>query len=386
VNAKWLLIFSTLVLAGCLLSCSQGGPESGKPVTGPVLTDDTTWPSFRGGLAATGVSESALPDRLSLLWTRKIPSMIQSTAAVVDGTIFIGTDDAGLLALDLLTGEVRWTYTTNAPVVASPCVHEGRVFVGDLDGVFHAVDARTGDPLWTALTEQQILSPANVFGDTVIVGSDDYCLYCYRQDDGTPLWNFKITDFVRAGPTVFDGKVAFVGCDGFLRVLDPTSGTEQFSLKLASNVGSMAAWRNERLHVTTYDGPVMAVDVSTQQVVWKWPPPGNAHLSASPAVNDDVVVVAAENGRVWGLNAATGTRLWGFAARDTIVSSPVISAGRVYFGSDDGHVYGLALADGTQRWRFDAGAAVSASPAIAQRRLVIAGEDGTIYCFGARER
>ncbi|MBI4476757.1 MAG: PQQ-binding-like beta-propeller repeat protein, partial [Acidobacteria bacterium] len=68
--------------------------------------------------------------------------------------------------------------------------------------------------------------------------------------------------------------------------------------------------------------------------------------------------------------------------RARIDSSPAIAGSRVYVGSNDGRLYGLDLASGRVVWEFQAGAPLSASPAIDAGRLVIGAQDGRLYCFG----
>jgi len=65
-----------------------------------------------------------------------------------------------------------------------------------------------------------------------------------------------------------------------------------------------------------------------------------------------------------------------------IESSPAIVGSRVFVGSNDGRLYELDLATGTKKWEFDTGAAVPTSPAIAEGRVVIGAQDGRLYCFG----
>ena len=126
------------ILLGIVLAVPAGScgrvqkPAQPDETRRPDATDTTTWPVFRGNPAATGVAESALTGKLELVWTRQLASSVQSTAAIVDGTVFVGTDEAGLLALDLATGKPRWSYATEAPVVAAPCVADGRVFFGEI--------------------------------------------------------------------------------------------------------------------------------------------------------------------------------------------------------------------------------------------------------------
>ena len=48
------------------------------------------WVSFRGNAQLTGVADSELPDDPQLLWTFQAGDMIESTAAVVDGMVYVG--------------------------------------------------------------------------------------------------------------------------------------------------------------------------------------------------------------------------------------------------------------------------------------------------------
>ena len=107
-----------------------------------VLQQD--WPQFRCNLQLTGVSLSTLPATLKLLWTYETGDSIESSAAIVDGTVYVGSQSGELVALSIPKGAVRWKYRTNEGIgESSPCVGQGVVYVGDLSGTLHAVNAMT---------------------------------------------------------------------------------------------------------------------------------------------------------------------------------------------------------------------------------------------------
>src|SRR5713226_2027499 len=96
-------------------------------------TDD--WPQFRGNPQLTGVATSALPATLKLLWTYEAGEGIQSSAAIADGTVYVGVESADVLAIDLATGNLRWKYHANDGIdESSPLVHDGVVYIGDIAG------------------------------------------------------------------------------------------------------------------------------------------------------------------------------------------------------------------------------------------------------------
>src|SRR5205823_983778 len=73
----------------------------------PLFAD---WPLFRGNTAQTGVAKEALPDRLDIRWKMSVKRGIGSTAAIVDGVVYIGCYDEHLYALDLATGQQKWKF------------------------------------------------------------------------------------------------------------------------------------------------------------------------------------------------------------------------------------------------------------------------------------
>ena len=148
------------------------------------------WPQFRGTPALSGVSEAELPAELTLKWTYQADDIIDSSAAIADGTVYVGSYSGNLIALDLDTGEERWKYSTGNMGIgeSSPAVAGGLVFIGDLGGVFHAVDAATGKARWTFETLGEIKSSPVVVGDRVLIGSYDGFLYALDVADGALVW------------------------------------------------------------------------------------------------------------------------------------------------------------------------------------------------------
>jgi outer membrane protein assembly factor BamB len=67
-----------------------------------------------------------------------------SAPAVVDGAVYIGSNNGTVHTFDALSGEPMWKYQTGGAVSSSPAVAYGTVFVGSNDHFVDALDARTG--------------------------------------------------------------------------------------------------------------------------------------------------------------------------------------------------------------------------------------------------
>ncbi len=100
------------------------------------------WSQFRGNHQLTGVSQSQVPATLKQLWTYEAGESIESSAAIVGSTVFVGSQKGELTALNLDNGSVHWKYSTGNPIgESSPAYSDGAVFIGDLGGMLHAVNA-----------------------------------------------------------------------------------------------------------------------------------------------------------------------------------------------------------------------------------------------------
>ena len=75
-------------------------------------TPSPNWPQFRGNPRLTGVAPTAPPDTLRLKWTFEAGDSIESSAAIVDGAVYVGSVKGELIAIDLETGKARWRYST----------------------------------------------------------------------------------------------------------------------------------------------------------------------------------------------------------------------------------------------------------------------------------
>jgi polyvinyl alcohol dehydrogenase (cytochrome) len=75
-----------------------------------------------------------------------------------------------------------------------------------------------------------------------------------------------------------------------------------------------------------------------------------AGCTATPAVYEGVVYLPTWDGKVYALDAATGTQRWMTALPDLIDSSPAVTATTVYVADDQGSVHALNRMDGKKLW------------------------------------
>jgi outer membrane protein assembly factor BamB len=108
---------------------------------------------------------SADSDRIR--WTFDAGYSTSSSPTVVDETVFVGSGDTNLYAVDAATGNEQWALETGGEVYSSPTVVDGTVFVGSGDTNLYALDSKTGDKQW----DLKLADDGGVESSTVVDGT-----------------------------------------------------------------------------------------------------------------------------------------------------------------------------------------------------------------------
>jgi outer membrane protein assembly factor BamB len=82
-------------------------------------------------------------------------------------------------AINASTGKSVWKFVTRARVDSSPAVADGRVYVGSSDGKLYVLDAATGEKRWEFDAGDAITASPAIAAGRVVVGAQDGRLYCF---------------------------------------------------------------------------------------------------------------------------------------------------------------------------------------------------------------
>jgi outer membrane protein assembly factor BamB len=205
--------------------------------------------------------------------------------------------------------------------------------------------ARVATPVWVFDAEAPIWADAAFANNVVIVGADDGRLHALDARSGKSLWFFRAGGAIRARPTVSGDDIFVPADDGFLYKLNAKSGEQR--------------WR-----VRIVEQPIVRLPISNQKS-------RNDFRASAATLKDSRLYVGTQDGHVLALDSNRGSRLWDFAAGDSVRSTPLVASGRVYFGSFDGRVYALDATTGAPLWNHDTGGPVTSAPALQDGRVII---------------
>jgi outer membrane protein assembly factor BamB len=330
---------------------------------------------FRGDASHAGTFAGPAPKQLTLRWKFATGGPIVSSPSVVDGTVYVGSADRNLYAVDAKTGLMRWKFDAQGDVNSSPAVVDGVVYVVSLNGNLYAVDAATGKQRWAFATEGErrfserglftalpagemmpdpwdfYLSSPTVVDGVVYFGSGDGSVYAVDARSGRLRWRYRTGDVVHASPAVVDGKVYVGSWDTYFYALDSKSGSLVWRFKtgedkhahLMMGIQGSAAVSGGTVYFGCRDANVYALDAETGALRWKFATDGS-WVIASPAVAEGrVYFTTSDTKRFEALDAASGRLLYELTDKIYSFSSPAIAGGHAYFGTFDGKVHDVDL-------------------------------------------
>lgn len=183
-------------------------------------------------------------------------SNVESSPAIAEGAVYIGSRDGSVYALDAGSGALKWRFATGGPVDSSPAVAGNRVVIGSRDGNIYCLDRSTGRKVWNTKTGGWVSSsPAvDLERNRTYVGSYDGNLYALNLNDGRVVWRFKTDWWVLSSPRVADGVVYFGSFDQHIYALDADRGRLLWKFKTDNAVVASPVVTNDRMIIGSCDG------------------------------------------------------------------------------------------------------------------------------------
>jgi len=318
-------------------------------------------------------------------WKFQTNGFVVSTPAVSNNTVYVGSNDHNLYALDAETGRMKWKFETKSRVSSSPAVFGGVVFFESYDGTFYAVDAGTGHLKWKfqtagerrfegkhlhgALPAAEVmpdpfdfyLSSAAAWNGAIYFGSGDGNIYSLDAASGRLIWKFQTGDVVHASPAIADG-VLFIGSwDSYFYAFDATTGKEIWRLKTGEDpnihnqvgIQSSAVVAGGLVYFGCRDSNFYAVDVKTGKKQWTFNNKGSWVIASAAAQDGRVYFSTSDSGMFYALDAKNGNQIFSLSFDHwPMFSSPAIAGRMLYLGSHQGKLLAIDLEKQKTVWTF----------------------------------
>jgi outer membrane protein assembly factor BamB/serine/threonine protein kinase len=314
-------------------------------------------------------------DRLA--WQVITQDEVRGSASHAGGTVYVGSYDGNLYAIDETDGSVRWRFRCQRGVVSRPLPAADLVIFGSEDYSVYAVSRQLGRAVWSYRTTMPVRSSAQSDERACFIGSDDGFVYRIDRARGTVAWRYKSWGPVRGTPLIADKTVIFGSEDGYVYSVDRDTGQLVWRCHVGAGTVSSAALAGQTVVIGAADGAVRGLAVETGRVTWTHQT--RKAIIASPVVVDQAAYVGSADGSVYALDASSGYQTWATPLCRQLTSTASIDGQQLYVGGTDGHLYCLNRADGTILWKFKAGGPIASRPLVTAEHVVFGSFDGKVY-------
>jgi outer membrane protein assembly factor BamB len=311
-------------------------------------------------------------------WSTATGGSVVSSPTVTDETVYIGSNDGNLYALDRSDGTEKWSFSGSAVFRASPTISDGVVYASDQSNIY-AIDAADGSEVWSVSTGSNNVRSLTVSDGTVYVAADYEGIYALDTADGSQEWKYSdgnsLTD-----ATLADGSVYYGNTNNNLVAVDASDGSQRWSYTTGASVESAPTYSDGTVYVGSNDANLYAVDASGGSEQWSFST--GLDIKSAPTVADGTVYVGSNDDTLYAVDASSGSEEWSYAAGNNFESGPTYASGTIYIGNDDNNLYAVDASDGSEQWSYSTGDAVSSSPTVADGTVYVGSIDNSVYAVG----
>jgi outer membrane protein assembly factor BamB len=264
-----------------LFSCSPatGGGGCGSGTAGvaiygnPVISGELVYMAgYNGKIYACNI------DNLATRWVYPrdsyLPPIVGGLVVDRDKVIFgcsngkIDNKDVNglVFALDAITGDYLYSYETGDKIWGTPAVDHDTVYIGSFDKKLYALNISDGSKKWEFTAEGSIIATPLLYQDMIIVGSLDRNLYALKASDGSLKWQFTGNNWFWAEPVIFN-DIVYAGClDHYVYVLKAATGEKIAEIDLTDQISSRPVIVDSSIIFVTRQGLVYSVAAGTNEL------------------------------------------------------------------------------------------------------------------------
>jgi outer membrane protein assembly factor BamB len=276
----------------------------------------------------TTFNEEGLSPGISQLWSNGLSAKIAGGISVAYETVFFGTENGEVVALDANTGVQKWITMVKGEVLAAPAIDAGIVLVNTGSGFIFALNADNGEEVWSSesdvppLSLRGVSSPAAVNGGAII---------------GTATGKL-IVNILETGQTAWEQVIS--------------SATGVTELERIVDIDSEPLVSGGNVFVISYDGTLASVELRTGRVIWKRDYKSFRRMSLSGST----LYLVDVNSNVYALDSRNGVELWSQGALKQRLLTGVAPVGNYLVAGDKfGYLHWFDQVDGKIVARLEVG-------------------------------
>ncbi|NWX99483.1 ACSF4 enzyme, partial [Nothoprocta ornata] len=322
------------------------------------------------------------------------PLLVVPLADEASASVYVGSHSHTVQAIDLDSGEVKWERNLGDRIESSACVSVcgNFIIVGCYAGLVHVLRRGSGRIHWTFATGDAVKSSAvpDPSSGLVYVGSHDQHVYALDIYKKACIWKTHCE-----GGAVFSSPclsffpyhlyVATLG--GLLLAINPATGNKTWKSSLGKPLFSSPHCNEKYVYVGCVDGNLHCLTHSGEKV---WQFSTNGPVFSSPCISSltkQEVFFGSHDCFIYCCNME-GNLLWKFEATSSVYGTPFVFQSddlknKILLAavSTDGKVWILNAKSGTAEGADKLPGEIFSSPVVWGTKLVVGCRNDYVYCL-----
>ena len=246
-----------------------------------------------------------------VIWLRDLDEHVIATPAYDGQTLYVGTEAGTVVPITVASGAVGPPIAqAGERIWSEPLLDGGTLYVSALDKRVRAISPAGGE-VWARPTELSGAVPgdAALEGGLLVVGSFDRRLHALDAETGAEEWAFDGDGWFWARPVIAGDTVYAASTWGSIYALN-TGGGDASRVRwhfnqLDSEIRAAPVLAGGVLVVAAEEATIWGIDPATGDLCWSAPLPGHRFL-ADPLVLDSSLIYATTRGDLVEIDPQSG--------------------------------------------------------------------------------
>ncbi len=289
-----------------------------------------------------------------------------SGGAVAGNTLFVGSTEGRLVAVNTIDGSRQWSEAIRAQT----------------QGGLLGCAPQPGAGCAAASAGVAIYGTPAISEDLVYIGGYNGKIYAFNSNSLEVRWVYPREEYLEpivGGLLVAQGKVYFGGSEGKVYAMDAATGDRQWEFETGDKIWATPAIDGDTLFIGSFDKKLYALDTASGSPKWVFATEGEGAIAATPLVYNSTVYIGSFDRYLYAVDEISGSLKWKFMGENWFWAKPAVSNDTIYAANLDGKVYALQANNGAKVAEFDLQSPISSTPVVVDSSIIFATREGAIY-------
>ena len=273
-----------------------------------------------------------------------------------------------MYTFDAVTGSLLRQFKTGSAIVSSPAINNGTLYFGSNDRRLYAINIADDKLVWRYKAEDGINSAPLLVGDMVYVTSSDQYLHAIKTSNGVVKWKYRLPYSALPNSVSVVDNTLYLPSGDTLYALQPGTGLMRWMVKFPSTIATPPVAEGGTVYAIDRSQHLYAISAQRGREIWAKPVKLSFTPAAAPTISGSTLYIPTDRNAIYALSREDGKTIWQYsvepASNKENVAPPTFTSFAAPLAIANGTLFALSDDGSLSAFRADA---VDTSPPIAEK-------------------